>query len=59
MRLVSVHPGVTVDQVRSATGFELEVPAEVPATREPSAAELELIRSVIDPDGRRDSEVGS
>jgi len=59
MRLVSAHPGVTVDQVRAATGFELEVPADVPATREPSAAELELIRSVIDPDGRRDSQVGS
>jgi acyl CoA:acetate/3-ketoacid CoA transferase beta subunit len=59
MRLVSVHPGVTVDQVRMATGFELEVPADVPATREPSVAELELIRSMIDPDGTRDSEIGS
>jgi acyl CoA:acetate/3-ketoacid CoA transferase beta subunit len=59
MRLVSAHPGVTVDQVRAATGFELEVPAGVAETREPSAAELELIRSVIDPGGRRDSEVGS
>jgi acyl CoA:acetate/3-ketoacid CoA transferase beta subunit len=58
MRLASVHPGVTVDQVRAATGFELEVTGEVPVTREPTVAELTLIRSVIDPDGRRDREVG-
>jgi len=58
MRLASVHPGVAVDQVRAATGFELEVPHHVPVTREPSPAELLLIRSVIDPDGRRDREVG-
>ncbi|MEV6345413.1 CoA-transferase [Actinoplanes sp. NPDC051851] len=43
MRLRSVHPGVTVDEVRAATGFDLTVPARVPVTREPSAAELALI----------------
>ena len=59
MRLASVHPGVCVDQVRSATGFDLEVPSDVPVTRPPSAAELELIRSVIDPAGRREAEVGA
>ena len=58
MRLRSVHPGVTVDDVVSATGFELVVPDQVPETRVPSEAELELIRTVIDPEGRRDSEVG-
>ena len=57
MRLVSVHPGVTVAEVREATGFELVVADDVPLTREPTAAELELIRSVIDPGGARDAEV--
>jgi acyl CoA:acetate/3-ketoacid CoA transferase beta subunit len=57
MRLASVHPGVTVDQVVEATGFELAVPDEVPATREPTAAELRLIREVIDPRGIRFREV--
>ncbi|MEV8533058.1 CoA-transferase [Streptomyces sp. NPDC051211] len=57
MRLASVHPGVTVAQVREATGFELAVPDEVPYTREPSAAELRLIREVIDPRGLREREV--
>lgn len=58
MRLVSLHPGVTVEQVRAATGFTLVVAREgVPATREPTAAELRLIREVIDPAGARNREV--
>ncbi|MFJ8214699.1 CoA-transferase subunit beta [Streptomyces sp. NPDC096033] len=57
MRLVSVHPGVTVEQVRAATGFELAIGEEVPYTREPTAEELRLIREVIDPKGLRDREV--
>ena len=57
MRLVSVHPGVTVAEVREATGFELVVTDDVPLTREPTARELQLIRSVIDPGGARDAEV--
>lgn len=57
MRLRSVHPGVTVDDVREATGFELVVPDDVPATREPTAEELRLIRDVLDPDGARRREV--
>ncbi len=31
MRLASVHPGVAVDEVGAATGFQLVVPDEVPA----------------------------
>ncbi|MFD3695983.1 CoA-transferase subunit beta [Streptomyces sp. NPDC058646] len=57
MRLVSVHPGVTVEQVRAATGFELALAGEVPYTREPSDGELRLIREVIDPGELRDREV--
>ncbi|MYT70471.1 MULTISPECIES: CoA-transferase [unclassified Streptomyces] len=61
MRLASVHPGVTVEEVREATGFALAVPegGEVPFTREPTAAELRLIREVIDPKNTREREVGS
>ncbi|MGE3621211.1 MAG: CoA-transferase subunit beta [Acidimicrobiia bacterium] len=57
MRLRSVHPGVTVDDVVAATGFELVVPDQVPTSREPTAAELALIREVIDPAGQREREV--
>ena len=57
MRLRSVHPGVTVDDVVAATGFELMVPTAVPETRAPTLDELTLIREVIDPHGLRDQEV--
>ncbi|MFF4284434.1 CoA-transferase subunit beta [Streptomyces sp. NPDC001633] len=57
MRLRSLHPGVTVEQVAEATGFALTVPDEVPYTREPTAEELRLIREVVDPKGLREREV--
>lgn len=59
MRLASLHPGVTPAQVREATAFDLVVPDEVPPTREPTAAELRLIREVIDPANLRAREVGA
>jgi acyl CoA:acetate/3-ketoacid CoA transferase beta subunit len=57
MRLLSVHPGVTLDEVVAATGFDLVIGDEVPATRAPTAEELRLIREVIDPNGMRHREV--
>jgi acyl CoA:acetate/3-ketoacid CoA transferase beta subunit len=57
MRLASVHPGVTVEQVVKATGFELAIPAQVPETRLPTGAELALIRERIDPEGFANKEV--
>jgi len=56
-RLVSVHPGVTVEEVVEATGFTLDAPAEVPQSRLPSAEELQIIREVVDPRGLREKEV--
>ncbi|MCX4774132.1 CoA-transferase [Streptomyces sp. NBC_01260] len=57
MRLRSLHPGVGVEEVTAATGFALTIPDEVPFTRDPSEAELRLIREVIDPKGLREREV--
>ncbi|WP_372343985.1 CoA-transferase subunit beta [Streptomyces sp. KL116D] len=61
MRLASVHPGVTVEEVQAATGFLLALPegGEVPFTREPTPEELRLIREVVDPKGTREREVPS
>lgn len=59
MRLRAVHPGVSVDDVLAATGFELAIPADVSETRAPSAEELRLIREVFDPAGARRAEVAS
>ncbi|MFJ9116367.1 CoA-transferase subunit beta [Streptomyces sp. NPDC102394] len=57
MRLASLHPGVTVAEVREATSFALAVPDGVPPTREPTAEELRLVREVLDPAGARAREV--
>jgi acyl CoA:acetate/3-ketoacid CoA transferase beta subunit len=57
MRLRSVHPGVDVEDVVGATGFELVVPADVPVSRLPTPEELRLIREVIDPEDAREREV--
>ncbi|WP_405654495.1 CoA-transferase subunit beta [Streptomyces sp. NBC_00019] len=57
MRLASLHPGVSLEQVAEATGFALNIPDEVPYTREPTVDELELIREVLDPAGIRAREV--
>ena len=59
MRPASLHPGVTPEQVREATGFDLVVPDDVEPTREPTADELRLIREVIDPANTRAREVGA
>jgi len=56
MRLVSVHPGVTVDEVQAATSFELAIDGEVPTTRLPTDDELALLNE-IDPKNFRGKEV--
>lgn len=53
MRLKSLHPGVTLEQVLAATGFEPVLPESIGTTPAPSPEQLRLIREVIDPDGRR------
>jgi glutaconate CoA-transferase, subunit B len=52
MRVESVHPGVTAQEVVAATGFDLALPAVVPETEPPTAAELAAIRERIDPEGK-------
>ncbi|CDR03216.1 CoA-transferase subunit beta [Streptomyces iranensis] len=59
LRVRSLHPGVTAEAVREATGFPLDIADDVPCTREPTPAELRLIREVIDPKGAREREVPS
>ena len=51
MRIKSVHPGVTVDQVEANTGFDLIVPDLVPVTEPPSERELAVLRTRIDARG--------
>jgi glutaconate CoA-transferase, subunit B len=50
MRLKAVHPGVEVEQVLAATGFELVVPDQVGSNQPPTPEELRLLREEIDPE---------
>lgn len=58
MRLRSVHPGVSVEEVLERTSFPLDTSA-VTETRLPDSEELRLIREVVDPKSVRDKEVPS
>ena len=50
MILESVHPGVTADEVRAHTGWDLQTAARVGTTAVPTAEELVVLRR-FDPDG--------
>lgn len=51
MRIRSLHPGITVDAVQKATGFELIIAGTPPTTQMPTAQELELLRTQVDSRG--------
>lgn len=50
-RIDSLHPGVKVEDVVNNTGFELEVPEQVPETEKPTEEQVRLLREVVDPYG--------
>jgi glutaconate CoA-transferase subunit B len=50
MRLESIHPNTTLEDVLSNMNFEPVVPNEVPVTAPPTAEEIRLIREEIDPE---------
>ncbi len=51
MRLATRHPGVTLDEVKAETGFDLVLPASVPETPRPTTEQIRLLRERIDPEG--------
>jgi glutaconate CoA-transferase subunit B len=51
MRLDSLHPGATLDEVRATMGWEVRVAAPLATTPAPTAEELRLIRAELDPEG--------
>lgn len=44
LTLVQLHPGVTVDDAKNATGWPLRVAPDLSATEPPTARELEVLR---------------
>jgi glutaconate CoA-transferase, subunit B len=51
MRLDAMHPGIALEQVREATGWEPAIAPDVRTTPAPTPDELRLIRVELDPEG--------
>jgi glutaconate CoA-transferase, subunit B len=51
MYLSRTHPGVTIEEARTATGWDLKIADDVHETPAPTAEELHLMRDVLDPQG--------
>ena len=51
MRIKSIHPGISIEDVKKNTGFDLIVPESVEITPEPDGEELRILRTRIDPKG--------
>jgi len=50
MKLVSLHPGVTIDQIKENSGFEIIIPEKISVTNPPSKKEITILKK-IDPAG--------
>jgi glutaconate CoA-transferase subunit B len=51
MRLDSIHPGATLDQIRDTIGWDPKVAEPLATTHAPTPEELRLIREELDPEG--------
>ena len=49
LKVLSIHPGVSADDIRGSTGFAIQVPDPCPETEAPSAEQIRLIREELDP----------
>ena len=50
MKLLSLNPGATVEQVRENTGFEMLIADTITHNDPPTAEELRVLREEVDPD---------
>lgn len=57
MKLESLHPGVSIDDVRNNTSFPLIIPKKIPETEKPTIEQIKLIRDKIDPMNMRDLDI--
>ena len=51
LNLVSLHPGITVDDVKENSQFDIIIPAKIETSPEPTEAILTILRREIDPAG--------
>ncbi len=57
LRLLALHPGVTAEQVQEATGFAIEIPANVGVTPDPTPEQIALLNH-FDPKNFRAKALG-
>jgi hypothetical protein len=49
MMVLSLHPGISLEQVRAATSFDLELADPLAETPLPSEQQLRILREEVDP----------
>jgi glutaconate CoA-transferase subunit B len=52
IRVEQMHPGVTREDIRANTGFDMPFDEPVAVTAEPTSEELRILREVVDPQAR-------
>jgi glutaconate CoA-transferase subunit B len=57
MKLRTTHPGISVEEVKESTGFDLLIDQSVAETRPPTVKEIRLLREKVDPLSIRKLEV--
>ena len=50
MKLETIHPGITVDDIRNNSSFDIIIPEDIPTTPIPTRDEVQLLRE-LDPTG--------
>ena len=51
MYLDSVHPGLSVDEIRKNVSWDLRISPKVRGTKPPTKRELQVLRTKCDPEG--------
>lgn len=49
LKLLSIHPGISLEEVKENTSVEFKLPDTLKETEEPTQEEVELLRNSIDP----------
>jgi glutaconate CoA-transferase subunit B len=51
LKLISLHPGVTIDEVRENSSFDILLSSSIKTSPEPADTDLKILRQEIDPAG--------
>ena len=52
MQLITKHPGVSIEEIKENTSFDLTIPKTIQETELPTEDQISLIRDKIDPNGQ-------